>query len=164
MYTRNGNPFYAPKWWKENLPDMALDGELWTDRDDFQKIVSIVRKHDTENPEWKNIKFMIFDAPLVKGTFKKRVAVCEKKLAEKPNDVVRMLKQTVCDDKDHLTVLMDKVLGVKGEGVMLKDPNSEYERRRSYSLLKVKKFDDAEATVIGHLKGTGRCSNMCGAI
>lgn len=164
MYTRNGNPFYAPKWWIENLPDMALDGELWTERDDFQKIVSIVRRQDTDNPEWKNIKFMIFDAPLVKGTFKKRLSVLEKKLAEKPNDVVRMLKQTVCNDKDHLAVLMDKILGIKGEGVMLKDPESHYEGKRSYSLLKVKKFDDAEATVIGHLKGTGRCSGMCGAI
>ena len=44
MHTRNGNPFYAPEWWKKNLPQIALDGELWTDRDDFQKIVSIVRK------------------------------------------------------------------------------------------------------------------------
>jgi len=59
---------------------------------------------------------------------------------------------------------MDKILGVKGEGVMLKDPESEYEGRRSYSLLKVKKFDDAEATVIGHHRGTGRCTGMCGAI
>ena len=69
MYTRNGNPFFAPDWWKKKLPSIALDGELWTSRDDFQKIVSIVRKQDTENVEWKKIKFMIFDAPLVKGTF-----------------------------------------------------------------------------------------------
>ena len=54
MYTRNGNPFFAPKWWKDKLPKIALDGELWTNRDDFQKIVSIVRKQDTKNEEWKN--------------------------------------------------------------------------------------------------------------
>ena len=44
MYTRNGNAFYAPDDWKAKLPKIALDGELWTNRDDFQKIVSIVRK------------------------------------------------------------------------------------------------------------------------
>ena len=49
MYTRNGNPFFAPDWWQKKLPEIALDGELWTNRDDFQKIVSIVKKHDTEN-------------------------------------------------------------------------------------------------------------------
>lgn len=48
--------------------------------------------------------------------------------------------------------------------MMIKDPASPYENRRSEKLLKVKKFDDAEATVIGHQKGTGRCSGMCGAI
>ena len=36
MYTRNGNLFYPPKWFLEKLPkDLALDGELWTKRDDF---------------------------------------------------------------------------------------------------------------------------------
>ena len=47
---------------------------------------------------------------------------------------------------------------------MLKDPNSKYEQKRSEKLVKVKKFDDTEATVIGHLKGTGRLQNLCGAI
>ena len=35
MYTRNGNAFYAPDEWKAKLPNIALDGELWTNRDDF---------------------------------------------------------------------------------------------------------------------------------
>ena len=94
MHTRNGNPFFAPQWWKEKLPKIALDGELWTDRDDFQKIVSIVRKgnKNTESEEWKKIKFMIFDAPLVKGTFKQRLNKLERELAKNPNDVVQMLE------------------------------------------------------------------------
>ena len=59
---------------------------------------------------------------------------------------------------------MDSVLSEKGEGVMLKDPNSQYECRRSKCLLKVKRFEDTEATVIGHLRGTGRLENTLGAI
>lgn len=59
---------------------------------------------------------------------------------------------------------LEKVVAKKGEGLMIRDPNSYYEGRRSETLLKVKKFDDAEATVIGHLRGTGRCSDMLGAI
>lgn len=47
---------------------------------------------------------------------------------------------------------------------MLKDPKSFYIPKRSDKLLKVKKFDDAEAEVIAHMKGTGRCSNMLGAL
>lgn len=45
---------------------------------------------------------------------------------------------------------MDTICRVKGEGVMIKDPKSKYEGVRSYSLLKVKRFEDAEAKVIGH--------------
>ena len=56
------------------MPKIALDGELWTGRADFQKIVSIVRTLDSsKSAEWKNIKFMVFDAPLVKGNFSKRL-------------------------------------------------------------------------------------------
>ena len=36
MVTRNGNAFYPPDWFIKELPkDMALDGELFTKRDDF---------------------------------------------------------------------------------------------------------------------------------
>jgi DNA ligase-1 len=59
---------------------------------------------------------------------------------------------------------MDRVLALKGEGLMLKDPKSKYEGMRSAKLLKVKKFEDAEATVIGHVQGSGRCSSMLGAL
>lgn len=59
---------------------------------------------------------------------------------------------------------MDKVIALKGEGMMIKAPTGQYESRRSEKLLKVKRFEDAEATVIGHLNGTGRCENMLGAL
>ena len=59
---------------------------------------------------------------------------------------------------------MERILKLDGEGIMLKDPSSLYERRRSEKLLKVKKFDDAEAIVIGHIRGEGRCSDMLGAL
>ena len=45
LYSRNGRLFSPPEWFKALLPeDMALDGELWTKRDDFQQVVSIIKK------------------------------------------------------------------------------------------------------------------------
>ena len=75
-----------------------------------------------------------------------------------------MVKQTPCADKDQLVKLMDDICGGKGEGVMLKNPDSMYDHRRSNDLLKVKRFQDSEAKVIGHNKGSGRCENMLGAL
>ncbi len=82
----------------------------------------------------------------------------------KDNELCKPVAQSLCKSKDHLETLMDEITGGKGEGVMIKDPNSLYERKRSYKLLKVKRFEDAEATVVGHQKGTGRCSGMMGAL
>ena len=48
--------------------------------------------------------------------------------------------------------------------MMIKDPKSKYEGTRSDKLLKVKKFEDAEATVYGFEKGKGRLSHLTGAL
>ena len=47
---------------------------------------------------------------------------------------------------------------------MVKCPESSYESKRSKLLLKVKVFQDSEATVMGHQKGSGRCCGMLGAL
>jgi DNA ligase-1 len=164
MYTRNGNLFYPPQWFKDLLPkDLALDGELWTKRDDFQKAVSIVRRQD-QNEEWKDITYMVYDAPNFKGKFSERLAAIEKTLNKNPSKHLVFHKQVVCQNQAHLDEEMKKVIALKGEGLMIKDPNCPYEAKRSKYLLKVKQFEDTEATVIAHLKGTGRCAAMMGAI
>jgi DNA ligase-1 len=85
MYTRNGNPFYPPVWWKDLLPkNLALDGELWTERDDFQKTVSIVRRQD-KNEEWNKITYMVYDSPNLKVKFSERLEIIEKNLGQNPS-------------------------------------------------------------------------------
>lgn len=51
-----------------------------------------------------------------------------------------------------------------GEGMMIRDPLSKYEYRRSNKMLKVKQAHDDEAVVIKKIKGTGRCAFMMGAL
>jgi DNA ligase 1 len=81
MYTRNGNTFYPPDWFKKELPaNLALDGELWTKRDDFQNTVRIVRKQD-KNERWKEVTYMVYDAPLLTTKFKERLETIKKVLA-----------------------------------------------------------------------------------
>jgi len=60
--------------------------------------------------------------------------------------------------------MLDKVTGEGAEGLMIKNPSSAYVGKRSDDLQKVKKFDDSEAVVYDHQKGTGRCSGMMGAL
>lgn len=151
LFSRNGVKIRAPKEWVDMMPAIALDGELWTGRDDFHKAVTITIHREHGMDEWKDVKYMVFDAPMVPGTFQERIAVAKKAIDEKPNKTVQLIKQSVCKSATHLETLMDEVCGGQGEGVMIKDPKSDYHRKRSYSLLKVKRFEDAEATVIGHV-------------
>ena len=83
LYSRNGNQFFAPQWFTDALPkNIALDGELFTKRGDFQNIIGIVKAHDTKNSKgsWKDITYMVFDAPLLNQKFSKRLEAIEKEL------------------------------------------------------------------------------------
>ena len=107
---------------------------------------------------------MVYDAPLLNLPFDKRLDAIKTKLAEKPSKNIKFHIHTKCTGKAHLLKEMDEVLAKNGEGLMIKDPKCKYESRRSEKLLKVKKFEDAEATVLGHNKGSGRCMDMLGAL
>jgi len=77
---------------------------------------------------------------------------------------IKLCQQTVVKDRKHLDEELEKVLAKKGEGLMIKDPDSMYERFRSDKLLKIKVFDDSEAKVLGHLKGSGKNCFSLGAL
>ena len=81
---------------------------------------------------------MVYDAPNLSKDFSERLTVIEKTLAQKPSKHVVFHKQVVCKDAEHLDQEMKKVIALKGEGLMIKDPKSKYEAKRSKFLLKVK--------------------------
>lgn len=93
---------------------------------------------------------MVYDAPKTKGTFKQRLKRMEEVVGKLNSDYVKVHPHIECKSMEHLTEHVDKVTAADGEGMMIKDPNSKYENKRSDKLLKVKKFEDAEATVYGH--------------
>ncbi|CAI2369579.1 unnamed protein product [Moneuplotes crassus] len=163
MKTRNNNAFYPPDWFKKDFPDEILDGELWMERGKFQETVSIVRKSYAHDG-WKDIKFVVFDGPELGGSFKTRLRKLAKIFKGNKSEYIEFHKQEVCEDKEHLDAEMKRVVDLGGEGMMIRDPNSFYEYRRSDKILKVKQSYDAEAVVLKKIKGTGRCYNMMGAL
>jgi len=77
---------------------------------------------------------------------------------------VALHKHEVCTGFDHLLTELDRVTNLGGEGLMLREPGSSYEIGRSQTLLKVKRFIDAEARVVGHEPGKGRHKGRLGAL
>jgi DNA ligase-1 len=159
--TRLGNVYLAPDWFTAGLPDAPLDGELWIGRKQFQRTVSVVRRHDGSE-EWRSVRFLVFDAPDAKGPFEDRQKFISRNVqpgpyaAPHPHDKVKGVA--------HVKEELGRVEALGGEGLMLRKPGSLYEAGRSMTLLKVKSFFDDEATVVGYQKGKGRHKGRVGAL
>jgi DNA ligase-1 len=65
---------------------------------------------------------------------------------------------------EELQVYLDQVLEQGGEGVIVRHPQSTWVPKRMNTVLKVKPFTDADATITGFTMGEGRLAGMIGAL
>jgi DNA ligase-1 len=161
--SRQGNVYHAPDWFTAGLPTVPLDGELWIDRKAFQKTVSIVRRQD-KSDHWKEIKYLVFDAPESGGPFEERRKALDDLIGTHRPKYATVLDQSICKSVDALKTELLRVESLGGEGLMLRQPGSHYEAGRSPTLLKVKTFHDAEGRVVEHVPGKGRHKGRLGAV
>lgn len=171
FFSRNGNIFVTPQWFKDWLPnDEALDGELFMGRESFEKH-GLLKKKIAIDSVWKkaNVNFQIFDSPTIKGDFETRQAKikkiihtsCKKKGVGKCP--LKYTKQTKINSEKQLYSTFDTLTKKGAEGVMIRSPHSPYETKRSSHLLKVKQLFDDECKIIGFKKGTGKYTGLLGA-
>ncbi len=105
MYSRAGHEFHPPKWFKNILPqNVALDGELWTKRDDWATSVSIVRKKVGDAEEWKQIFFVVYDAPLIDAKFSIRLKALHRGLLLSRQKLGRKLPMLGQLAKKHIVI------------------------------------------------------------
>jgi len=165
LISRNGNRFAAPAWFTANFPAAPLDGELWMGRGRFERTVSVVRRaapHDG----WREVRFMVFDMPRAGGDFNARLGRMKTTVgaAAQHNPHIALVQQFTVRDHRALVERMRIVVAAGGEGLMLHRKGAFYLSGRSRDLLKLKPFDDAEATVIAHHRGRGKFSEVMGAM
>ncbi|GAA5985171.1 hypothetical protein JCM10908_002554 [Rhodotorula pacifica] len=191
LWSRVGNPFSAPDDFISKLPQgHELDGELFLGRDRFDETSGIVRSMNS--PRWSDIRYMVFDIPskgseafearqrFLEGLFPRAapdtptstsaastnpVAGSSKGQIDKEGEgFIRVVEQEKCQGWEHLEERLEQVRSLGGEGLMLRQPASKYEHKRSNTLLKVKTFYDAEARVVGHEPGKGRLEGLLGSL
>jgi DNA ligase-1 len=160
--SRQGNAFHAPDWFTAGLPDVALDGELWIGRRQFQRTMSVVRRQD-KGEGWRDVRFQVFDAPQCGGPFEARLGFVAEAIGAK-NSPACVHAHHRCTGMADLQDQLRRVEAIGGEGLMLRQPGSIYEPHRSPTLLKVKRFHDAEAVVLAHLAGKGKHAGRLGAL
>lgn len=166
--SRQGNRFAAPAWFTEGLPDHPLDGEIWGGRQRFQHTVSVARRLDG-GEGWRDLRYMVFDRPAPDPggaalPFEARVAELERWFAEGRAPYACLHPHVPCGGVEELRAELERVTAAGGEGLMLRRPGSRYEAGRSWTLLKVKRFYDAEARVVEHQPGMGKHEGRLGAL
>lgn len=163
LISRNGNVFASPVWFVSNFPEYTLDGELWLGRGKYQQTVSVVSRQQPHDG-WRDLKFMVFDLPDSRQPFWRRYEQMKNIDDQSLSSYLNVITQQQIASHSQLMVLFDEVLSRGGEGLMLHHKDALYREGRSTQLLKLKKFDDAEAVLIAYKNGNGKYKNMVGSL
>ena len=154
----------APNWFLARLPKVALDGELWMGRGQFDALSGAVRRLRPQDAEWRQIRYMVFELPGAAGSFAQRYERLQR-LAEPllwPQLVA--VEQFTVASSPALSQRLKAVVHAGGEGLMLHRADAPYTTGRSEVLLKLKPEQDAEAVVVAHLPGKGKHAGRTGAL
>ena len=172
--TRDHNVIRAPKSFTRWLPKgIALDGELWTREGEFNRISGILNKKNPLEDDWKDMKFILFDLPLVEEPYDRRYPIlqsvanqiCHSIPDTNPQDCpIRIAEQTIIRSKEHLAKMFDEEVRQGGEGLVIRHPKAFYEPRRTKKVMKIKPQHEDDAVVIGHEPGKGKFEGKLGAL
>lgn len=163
LLTRSGRIILAPPWFIAQLPAYPLDGELWISRGQFDQVSAIIRTQTTNDLDWQQVKYMLFDLPDVAKPFLQRYQQLQQLVTHLNQPHIKLVEQTPITD-ENLQVQLQLLTDQGAEGLMLRHQNSQYQAGRTQDLLKVKVWLDDEAEVIKILPGKGRLIGKMGAL
>lgn len=164
LLTRSGNLIQTPAWFTQGFPQIPLDGELWLGRGQFEAISALVRSTQKQESLWRNVRFMVFDLPVITAPFEMRYQQLLTLLEQTNRPQLRAVTQFNVPSEKALMALLQRESDAGAEGLMLRLKNGLYEPKRSHQLLKLKLWQDAEAQVIGHQPGQGQFEGVLGAL
>ena len=164
LVTRAGNRIDAPAWFTAGWPAQAIDGELWIGRGRFQDISDLVRALRGDAAGWRQVRFMAFDLPASPHAFASRTRELRVLVEETASPRLQRIAQLHFSERAQLDAWLRSVASGGGEGLMLHHANAHYRAGRSDQLLKYKRWDDAEARVVGYRPGKGKYHGMVGAL
>ena len=178
LWTRNGKPYVSCPHIIELLkpifdihPTWVIDGEVYSHDNNFEKIISLVKRTKPTITDLKDsedmVKLWIFDGlteyktmgfwtrfDKIKNEIKNLIPDYKKHIVFVENEIANSHEEVV---KAH-----DKYVSQGYEGVMIRVADSEYENKRSKHLLKLKAFLDDEYEIIDIIEGKGNRSGMAG--
>ena len=160
LYSRNGNRFpVLPHIENElkiyNKNNLILDGELFTDDINFEKIVGLVKKYKkSEEDETNSLKIYlnVFDYIDKQLPFSKRLINLNEFFEKNKNmKYIKQVKTEECPQEKNIEEFLEKYTKEKYEGLIIRNKSGLYEENtRSVNLQKLKKFIDEEFEIIDY--------------
>lgn len=143
------------------LDRFELDGEIFTTAYSFNRLNGLIKreKKTAEDIELcKQIKFHLYDIDLPIG-YEERYKIIQ----HFASSTVHIEEaEEIVATPENITTKLEKYLAEGEEGLMIRVPGVPYENKRSWSLLKVKIFEDMEFEIVGFEESTRR--GMVGAV
>ena len=172
-YSRTGKQFHNLRHIELRLerffkvqPNAVLDGELYNHalRDDFEQIISLVRKQKPNDEDRRNaqhlIQYHVYDIIAEGPSYEDRLNWLLSSRYLWCNAVVPVETLEV-HGYSGAKAMHNEFLNKGYEGSILR-LNGPYEQKRSYNLQKFKDFSDDEATIIGYEEGKGKFTGLIG--
>jgi DNA ligase-1 len=160
LYSRNGNRFpELPHIENElsllNKDNLILDGELYTDDINFEKIVGLVKKFKKSEEDEKNsekIYLNVFDYIDHKLPYEQRMKNLDNFFEKNKNmKYIKQVKTEECKNQEAIHDFLEKYTKEGYEGVIIRNKKGNYEENsRSVNLQKLKKFIDEEFEIIDY--------------
>jgi ATP-dependent DNA ligase len=102
-------------------------------RGQIQKLNGIFRQNSQES--WNDIKYIVFDSPILNIPFEKRMEMLKKIEFGK---YISLISMKQCSGLQDMNEYYENIIKLGGEGIILKQSNSYYESGRSKTSLKLK--------------------------
>lgn len=164
LVTKNGNPIHAPTWFLEALPDVWLDGELWSKRQDFEFAASTVLSKKINQEAWKKITYNVFDMPDYQLPFEARAKAYTTLLNELNVNFIKPIKQVSLKGNDALSDMLKDYTKRGAEGLILHRKQARFASGRSDNVLKLKPYQESQARVKAYVPGNGKYQGQTGAL
>ena len=141
----------------------CTDGELYVHGWTFQRVISAVKK---KRDDTNLLEYHIYDRPHETESFEDRffgrpqeegLELLLHLSQADPSSQIKFVQTRMLETSGDLDRYEERVLADGYEGLMARNCNSLYKfKNRSYDLMKVKRFQDAEYKIVNFTDGDGR--------
>lgn len=172
FFSRTRKPFQDIAHIREELEslgliDVPLDGEFYHHdlKDNFEEIVSAIKRGKTEHPLLKEIEYHVFDVNMPNLSFESRLQFLLNRVPF-AGVKVKLVETKSVLMPEEIDIWFNHYMRLGYEGLMIRSRHGLYlsdSSRRSDGLLKYKKMHDSEFKVIDIKEGRGKLKGHVGA-